>query len=79
MRHRPIGIGVQGLADAFMRLRFTFESEDARVRGYHDSYQSSRSPGYARGRHAILTSSPRTLWYVYHYSLFIQQFSTTRY
>ena len=30
MRHRPIGIGVQGLADAFCRMRFPFESEDAR-------------------------------------------------
>jgi len=30
MRHRPIGIGVQGLADAFIMLRMPFESEDAR-------------------------------------------------
>ena len=30
MRHRPIGLGVQGLADAFMMLRLPFESEDAR-------------------------------------------------
>ncbi|VEL22219.1 unnamed protein product, partial [Protopolystoma xenopodis] len=30
MRHRPIGIGVQGLADAFMRMRFPFESSEAR-------------------------------------------------
>ncbi len=30
MRHRPIGIGVQGLADAFMKLRMPFESEEAR-------------------------------------------------
>lgn len=29
MRHRPIGIGVQGLADAFCKMRFPFESEDA--------------------------------------------------
>jgi ribonucleoside-diphosphate reductase alpha subunit len=28
-RHRPIGIGVQGLADAFMLLRLPFESEAA--------------------------------------------------
>ena len=25
MRHRPIGIGVQGLADAFILMRFPFE------------------------------------------------------
>ena len=31
MRHRPIGLGVQGLADAFMMLRHPFESEEARI------------------------------------------------
>ena len=31
MRHRPIGIGVQGLADAFILLRLPFESEEARI------------------------------------------------
>lgn len=30
MRHRPIGIGVQGLADAFILLRMPFESPEAR-------------------------------------------------
>merc|ERR1712238_626744 len=30
MRHRPIGLGVQGLADAFMLLGLPFESEPAR-------------------------------------------------
>lgn len=30
MRHRPIGLGVQGLADAFLMLRMPFESEEAR-------------------------------------------------
>ena len=30
MRHRPIGLGVQGLADAFMMMRLPFESESAR-------------------------------------------------
>jgi len=30
MRHRPIGIGVQGLADVFIRLRIPFESEEAK-------------------------------------------------
>jgi len=30
MRHRPIGLGVQGLADAFLKLRLPFESEAAR-------------------------------------------------
>ncbi|ADR21802.1 ribonucleoside-diphosphate reductase [Marivirga tractuosa] len=30
MRHRPIGLGVQGLADAFMLLRYPFDSEESR-------------------------------------------------
>ncbi|OJJ19828.1 ribonucleoside-diphosphate reductase subunit alpha [marine bacterium AO1-C] len=30
LRHRPIGIGVQGLADTFMMLRMPFESEEAK-------------------------------------------------
>ena len=30
MRHRPIGLGVQGLADVFIMMRFPFESEEAR-------------------------------------------------
>merc|ERR1719198_2060485 len=28
-KHRPIGLGVQGLADAFMKMRLPFESEAA--------------------------------------------------
>ncbi len=30
MRHRPIGLGVQGLADAFILMRYSFESEEAK-------------------------------------------------
>merc|ERR1712168_851960 len=30
MRHRPIGIGVQGLADAFILMRFPFDSPEAK-------------------------------------------------
>ncbi len=31
MRHRPIGIGVQGLADTFMMLKIPFESKEAEI------------------------------------------------
>lgn len=31
MRHRPIGLGIQGLADCLALMRFPFESEEARV------------------------------------------------
>ncbi|KAI8927993.1 ribonucleotide reductase [Entophlyctis helioformis] len=30
LRHRPIGIGVQGLADAFIKMRMPFDSQEAR-------------------------------------------------
>ncbi len=30
MRHRPIGIGVQGLADAFIMMRYAFDSAEAK-------------------------------------------------
>ena len=30
-RHRPIGIGVQGLADTFAKMRYPFDSPEARV------------------------------------------------
>jgi ribonucleoside-diphosphate reductase alpha chain len=31
MRHRPIGLGVQGLADTFIMLRMPFDSDEARA------------------------------------------------
>ncbi|MFM2206941.1 MAG: hypothetical protein RL213_916 [Bacteroidota bacterium] len=31
MRHRPIGLGVQGLADTFILLRMPFDSDEARM------------------------------------------------
>ena len=31
MRHRPVGLGVQGLADTFIKLRLPFTSEDAQT------------------------------------------------
>jgi ribonucleoside-diphosphate reductase alpha chain len=31
LRHRPIGIGVQGLADVFMTMNIPFHSEEARI------------------------------------------------
>jgi ribonucleoside-diphosphate reductase alpha chain len=30
LRHRPIGLGVQGLADTFIQLRMPFESDEAK-------------------------------------------------
>lgn len=30
LRHRPIGLGVQGLADAFIKMRYPFDSKEAK-------------------------------------------------
>lgn len=30
MRHRPVGLGVQGLADAFIKMRYPFTSDEAK-------------------------------------------------
>lgn len=35
LRHRPIGIGVQGLADVFMMMRMPYESEEAMALNRH--------------------------------------------
>jgi ribonucleoside-diphosphate reductase alpha chain len=48
LRHRPIGIGVQGLADVFAKMRYAFESDEARQLNkdifetiYHAAVESS--------------------------------------
>jgi len=30
LRHRPVGLGVQGLADAFLMMKMPFESGEAK-------------------------------------------------
>ena len=35
LRHRPVGVGVQGLADAFARLRLPFDSPEAALLNRH--------------------------------------------
>lgn len=37
MRHRPIGIGIQGIADVYMMLRMPYESEEASILNRHIS------------------------------------------
>lgn len=37
MRHRPIGIGIQGIADVYMMLRLPYESEEASILNRHIS------------------------------------------
>ena len=55
MRHRPIGIGVQGLADTYFKMRFPFESDEAHQLNkeifeaiYYGSLEASAELSYER-------------------------------
>jgi ribonucleoside-diphosphate reductase alpha subunit len=65
MRHRPIGLGVQGLADVFCMLRIPFESEEAKVINanifetiYHASLESSCELADVNGSYETFEGSP---------------------
>ncbi len=65
MRHRPIGLGVQGLADVFMKMKLSFDSEQARVINreifetiYHASLQESIQLAIENGKYETFEGSP---------------------
>ena len=65
MRHRPIGIGVQGLADAFLLLKMPFESEEARGLNtdihetiYHGAMEASMELAARDGAYETFKGSP---------------------
>lgn len=65
MRHRPIGIGVQGLADAFILMRYPFESEDARRLNreifetiYYAAMTASKDLAKVEGPYSTFEGSP---------------------
>src|SRR5210317_1985801 len=65
MRHRPIGIGVQGLADVFIMLLMTFGSEESRKLNidifetiYHASLESSCELAEMYGPYESFKGSP---------------------
>lgn len=65
MRHRPIGIGVQGLADAFIMLRYPFDSPEARTLNrdifetiYYAALTSSKDLAKAEGTYETYEGSP---------------------
>lgn len=65
MRHRPIGIGVQGLADAFSLLRYPFESEEARMLNkeihetiYYAALTASKDLAKINGAYSTYEGSP---------------------
>lgn len=65
MRHRPIGIGVQGLADAFILMRLPFDSEEARELNrdifetiYYASMTASKDLAKLHGPYETFQGSP---------------------
>jgi ribonucleoside-diphosphate reductase alpha subunit len=65
LRHRPIGLGVQGLADAFIMLGYPFESEEARALNrevfetiYYASMTASKDLAIAEGPYETFAGSP---------------------
>jgi ribonucleoside-diphosphate reductase subunit M1 len=65
MRHRPIGVGVQGLADAFLALRLPFDSPEARQLNtqifetiYHAALTSSCRIAKEQGTYKTYEGSP---------------------
>ncbi|KAI9573683.1 ribonucleotide reductase [Boletus coccyginus] len=65
MRHRPIGLGVQGLADAFMILRLAFDSVEAKELNlkifetiYHAALEASCEMAEKEGPYETFRGSP---------------------
>ena len=65
MRHRPIGLGVQGLADAFITMGLPFESEEARALNreifetiYYASMTASKDLAKVEGPYQSIEGSP---------------------
>ncbi len=64
-RHRPIGIGVQGLADAFMMMRMPFDSAEAKQMNkdifetiYHAAVTESNAIAKVEGAYSTFEGSP---------------------
>jgi len=65
MRHRPIGLGVQGLADTFAMLGMAFESPEARALNkeifetiYYAACSASKDAAVAEGAYSTFKGSP---------------------
>lgn len=65
MRHRPIGIGVQGLADAFIKMRYPFDSVEAKVLNrevfetiYYAAMTASKDLAKEEGAYETFKGSP---------------------
>ena len=65
MRHRPVGLGVQGLADAFIMMRYPFDSEEARQLNkdvfetiYYAACSASKDMAIEEGAYESFEGSP---------------------
>ena len=65
MRHRPVGLGVQGLADTFIKLRMPFDSEEAKALNkeifetmYFAAVSSSKDQAVKDGAYETYQGSP---------------------
>ncbi|MGB0776869.1 MAG: ribonucleoside-diphosphate reductase subunit alpha [Flavobacteriaceae bacterium] len=65
VRHRPVGLGIQGLADAFIMLRLPFTSEEAKKLNqeifetiYFAAVTSSMEMAKTRGKYSTFDGSP---------------------
>ncbi|KAF5344932.1 hypothetical protein D9758_011605 [Tetrapyrgos nigripes] len=65
MRHRPIGIGVQGLADTFMAMRLPFDGPEAKLLNqqifetiYHAALEASSEIAATDGPYETFEGSP---------------------
>ncbi|KAI0464956.1 ribonucleotide-diphosphate reductase subunit rnr1 [Komagataella kurtzmanii] len=65
MRNRPIAVGVQGLADAFMKLRIPFDSPEAKQLNiqifetiYHGALEASNELAVEEGAYETFQGSP---------------------
>lgn len=65
MRHRPIGLGVQGLADTFIKLRLPFTSDEAKKLNqeifetlYFAAVTASKDMAKAEGAYSTYEGSP---------------------
>lgn len=65
LRHRPVGLGVQGLADTFIRLRLPFDSDEAKKLNreifetiYYASLTSSKDLAKEEGPYETFAGSP---------------------
>ena len=65
MRHRPVGLGVQGLADTFIKLRLAFDSDEAKALNkeifetmYYAAVTSSKDQAIVDGAYETYKGSP---------------------